>query len=380
MNSLERVKLTIAHKEPDRVPIGEWGIDHDHVSRIIGRPTFWRNRRAQTLAMWEGRRDEVVEGMKRDYVDLIEALDYDVIPVELVPRRGFKVEDPPKKIDDETWQDSAGRIYKYAASNDSIMRVNKPPPGKESITDEEIARYRASLLDIDESQYELIDFIADRYASTRAVCFRGVADYGVLVSPFGGDGEHQLITIASAPEELMKLYDVAVDYDRILLDHCRRKGVFIGMTGHDYGGTNSCILNPKLIRRVFMPLHARVAALTREMGMIPFFHCCGAIYDILEDWMNAGYVGYQSIQGSAGMDMAVIKQRYGDRLTLWTGIQCETLVAATPKKAVEEVKRSLEICMPGGGFIFGSTNSVQFGAKTGNYLKAIETVRKYGKY
>jgi len=39
MTSKERVLKTINHEEPDRVPVGEWGIDHDHVSRIIGKHT-----------------------------------------------------------------------------------------------------------------------------------------------------------------------------------------------------------------------------------------------------------------------------------------------------------------------------------------------------
>ena len=30
MTSKERVVKTINHQEPDQVPIGEWGIDHDH--------------------------------------------------------------------------------------------------------------------------------------------------------------------------------------------------------------------------------------------------------------------------------------------------------------------------------------------------------------
>ena len=84
MNSLERVLATVNHQEPDRVPLGEWGIDHDHVSRIIGKDTFWRNRKATTIALWENRRDEVVESMKEDCVRLVEALDYDIITVEKV--------------------------------------------------------------------------------------------------------------------------------------------------------------------------------------------------------------------------------------------------------------------------------------------------------
>ena len=61
MNSKVRVIKTINHDEPDRVPVGEWGIDHDHVSRMLGHHTYWRNRKDTTLALWEGRRDEVVD-------------------------------------------------------------------------------------------------------------------------------------------------------------------------------------------------------------------------------------------------------------------------------------------------------------------------------
>ena len=56
MTRKERVVATINHREPDCVPVGEWGIDHDHVSAIIGHHTYWRNRKDTTIALWEGRR------------------------------------------------------------------------------------------------------------------------------------------------------------------------------------------------------------------------------------------------------------------------------------------------------------------------------------
>ena len=86
MTSKERVLKTIRHEEPDRVPVGEWGIDHDHVSKIIGKHTYWRNRRDTTLALWDNRRDEVVGSMIEDYAALIEKLDYDIVTVELHKR------------------------------------------------------------------------------------------------------------------------------------------------------------------------------------------------------------------------------------------------------------------------------------------------------
>ncbi|MCK5734005.1 MAG: hypothetical protein KAI38_07450, partial [Candidatus Latescibacteria bacterium] len=81
MTSKERVLCALDHKEADRVPIGEWGIDHDTVERVIGHETYWRARKKGTLSLWDGRRDEVVESEKNDIVELIEKLDQDLVPV-----------------------------------------------------------------------------------------------------------------------------------------------------------------------------------------------------------------------------------------------------------------------------------------------------------
>jgi uroporphyrinogen decarboxylase len=75
-----------------------------------------------------------------------------------------------------------------------------------------------------------------------------------------------------------------------------------------------------------------------------------------------------------------MKKLYGDKLTMWTGIQCETLINGTKEDVEKEVREYLRICMKGGGFIFGSTNSVQYGANTDNYLRALEIVRNEGIY
>lgn len=80
------------------------------------------------------------------------------------------------------------------------------------------------------------------------------------------------------------------------------------------------------------------------------------------------------------MDNARVKREYGDRLTMWTGVQCETLIQGSLDEVEREVRRNLELLMPGGGYLFGSTNSVQYGARTDNYLRALELVRKYGVY
>lgn len=379
MNSKERVLTTIQHKEPDRVPIGEWGIDHDHVSKVLGRHTFWRNRKDTTLALWDNRRDEVVEGLKRDCVDLVKALDYDIVTVELVPPKSFRTKDTPRKVKEGVWEDKAGNIYKYAASNDSILCVTHPE-GRFELEDEDIEAAMEQVESMDESEFELVDYACEKLGKDKAILFRGLDAYFKLVDPFGGGLEHQLMLTCAAPEELERLRPVCYAYNQKIIDHCAKKGVDILMMGHDYGMNTGCIIRPSSIRSIFFPVMTEINRRVREAGRIPFFHCCGRVWDIMDDFVAAGFRGYQSIQESAGMDNARMKAEYGDKLTLWTGVQCETLVQGSMQDLESEVSRNLSLLMPGGGFIFGSTNSVQFGAKTENYLRALEMVRTMGIY
>ncbi len=379
MTPKERVIATIHNREPDRVPVGEWGIDHDHVSKIIGHHTYWRNRKDTTIALWEGRRDEVVESLKNDYVELIEKLDYELLTVYLVPPKGYVNSDPPRKTGDGVWEDSSGNVYRYAASNDSIVRVTYPG-SKFEATDDDIAQMKRDIERIDESEFELIDFIAEKYGEERAILSRDLDIYGHLMSPFGGDQSHQLMVTALAPEQIKKMYGPALEYNRKVIQHCARHNVVISMAGYDFCMNSGCIMSPASIRDIYFPFQKLAVDEVVRHHMVPFFHCCGNTWDILDDFVRVGFKGYQSIQGSAGMDLEKMKREYGRHLTLWTGVQCETLVVGSPAEVDAEVTKTLKFLMPGGGFIFGSTNSVQYGANTDNYLRALDIVRKKGVY
>jgi hypothetical protein len=379
MNSKERVLTTIGHKEPDRVPVGEWGIDHDQVGRILGHHSYWRNRRDTTIALWEGRRDEAVEGMKEDYAELVERLDYDVVTVPLVPSKNPWRGPAPKKIEEGVWEDERGRIYQYAASNDSIQCMSHVE-GKEELSREDIRKTIEAAGVIDDSVFELVDYFGDRFGRDRAVLFRDMNIYGIMLEPFGGDYMHQMIVLAEAEDDLLALQEAAVIYNRRLTEHCAKHNVAIMMQGTDFCMNTGPIMSPLTLRKIFFPMMKRVNDDVIKAGMHSFFHCCGNTTQILGDFVEAGYEGYQSIQLSSGLDNAEIKKKYGDRLTMWTGVQCETLIGGSPGDIDREVTTALETCMPGGGFIFGSTNSVQFGASTDNYLRALDIVREKGKY
>ncbi len=51
----ERVKTALAHQEPDRVPVGEMGIDYPIVEQVLGHETFYRAQGKERAAIWAGR-------------------------------------------------------------------------------------------------------------------------------------------------------------------------------------------------------------------------------------------------------------------------------------------------------------------------------------
>ncbi|PIZ49457.1 MAG: hypothetical protein COY42_03885, partial [Armatimonadetes bacterium CG_4_10_14_0_8_um_filter_66_14] len=115
MTPKERVYATLEHREPDRIPWGEHSIDYNVYEDILGRKTLVQSKFRETKAYWDGRRDEVVEAIKRDRLDLIHALEMDIVFVSRVPPKGYHPQ-PLEQLDEVTFRDGAGDLLRISAS------------------------------------------------------------------------------------------------------------------------------------------------------------------------------------------------------------------------------------------------------------------------
>jgi uroporphyrinogen decarboxylase len=76
-----------------------------------------------------------------------------------------------------------------------------------------------------------------------------------------------------------------------------------------------------------------------------------------------------------------LKKRFGDRLAFRGCISTAGPVAYGTANEVEEYcRKTLEIMMPGGGYIFAPTHALQDNSPTENVLRMYETARRYGRY
>src|SRR5512141_1651212 len=83
----QRTIAALERREPDRVPVGEIGVDYTVTEQALGHPTLYRAKWKEYQALWQGRRDEYVESCKRDIVALARKFGWDFVPVFLVPPR-----------------------------------------------------------------------------------------------------------------------------------------------------------------------------------------------------------------------------------------------------------------------------------------------------
>ncbi len=124
MTGKERVQAAIARRPVDKVPLGFYAVDHDVIESVIGRPTYVRNKIEVPIALWEGRRDEVAEGLKKDTVEFYRKIDCAdlILPKEaqILPPKDYEPE-PRRRIGPDRWEDGEGRIYQAVRHANEIL-------------------------------------------------------------------------------------------------------------------------------------------------------------------------------------------------------------------------------------------------------------------
>lgn len=153
----------------------------------------------------------------------------------------------------------------------------------------------------------------------------------------------------------------------------------------DYAGQRTFLIDPEAFRRHFKPRYIRLFSRIKKAAphMKVFFHCCGAMYDIIPDVIEMGVDILNPLQfNSPGMDLKTVKKEFGRDLAFWGGgIDTQkTLPRGTPEEVKDEVRRNLEVLMPGGGFVFNTVHDIQADVPPENILAMVSAVQEYGLY
>jgi uroporphyrinogen decarboxylase len=114
-----------------------------------------------------------------------------------------------------------------------------------------------------------------------------------------------------------------------------------------------------------------------------FMHSCGAIYQLIPEFIDIGVDVLNPVQITAkGMDPMALKKNFGDKISFWGGgIETTTIATnGTPDEVEENVRHLMSVFKPYGGFIWNTVHNIQQNVPCENIVRMFEAAYKYGKY
>lgn len=135
------------------------------------------------------------------------------------------------------------------------------------------------------------------------------------------------------------------------------------ITGTDFGTQRGPFISVQAYRDLFQPFHRQINdAIHRHTAWKTFIHSCGSVYQLIPDFIQAGFDILNPVQCSAA-DMAPVrlKREFGRDLVFWGGgVDTQhTLAFGEPGAVYREVRDRLAIFGEGGGFVFNAIHNIQ---------------------
>lgn len=231
--------------------------------------------------------------------------------------------------------------------------------------------------EIDET-IQLIEAVREMAGDRYFLMLHGDATFGI---PSGQKMEEFSYRMVDDAEGL-KL-EAARKVDRALerAQRLRERG---GLDGFalcaDYCLNTGPFLSPGQFGEFVAPYLARLVAGYRAMGFYAIKHTDGNIMPIIDQLVQCRPHALHSLDPQAGIDIAEIKRRYGRDICLIGNVNCGLMDSGTDEEVRESARYCLRHGMPGGGYIFSTSNCIYTGMKLERYETMLDVWRREGNY
>ncbi len=377
MNSKERVLTALNHREPDRVPLdlGGWVTTISEVSY---------NRLLKHLGI--DRHREVFDWLRQNVApeeDVLQRLGVDTRYV--YPGRPHRWRFNPQATDRglhvrDEWgcgflKPESSLYFNLVdsplakATIDDLERYPWPDPRDPGYLDGITERARSLA---EAGQYAVIGDFAWETWFERAWKLRGMEAFymDMLVNP------------AFVEALLEKTSTIHLDFLDHVLSACGQY-LDVVVQGGDLGGQKTTLMSPAHYRRFIKPRQARAVEKIRSLTPAKiFYHSCGAVSALIEDFIEVGIDILNPVQiRAAGMDPARLKKAFGDRIVFWGGVDSQqVLPLGTAEDVKNEVRHLIREMAPGGGLVAGAVHNIQADVPPQNVLSLFDSVRTFGRY
>lgn len=177
--------------------------------------------------------------------------------------------------------------------------------------------------------------------------------------------------VRAISERLIEMYRQAV---AILLQFERVRAIW---GTDDMGFRSGTLISPNDLREFVLPGHKLLAQMCHDAGRLYLLHSCGNLRKIMHDLVHdVGIDAKHSFEDTIE-DVRDAKREWGDRIALLGGIDMDFLCRSDEAAIRARVRDTLDVCLPGGGYLLGTGNSVANYIPLDNYLTMMDEGWKY---
>lgn len=347
MTKIERVLNALHHKEGDRIPKGENWIDGSLANKLLNTD--------YPLDYQHPQRD--LEVRKLLNIDLINLGDW--------PSEEIGMDNHGNKV----FRSLYG--YEYA-SGVSSRHITKP--AVENIEDAD----KYQIPDIKKVSGQII---TDFKKNTDLFVMGQIGGPVSMLDEMFSMEDYMVYCLTNTKEMRIlgeKVMEFEIAKAKLFID----SGADAIFFADDIAFNSGVFLPPHIMDEIVYPFyHDAVKEIKKHKNVPIIFHSDGDLRKDMYKIVKSGFDGLQSLQPSAGMDIAHIKKEYGEVLCLMGNIDLDYILTRGTRQEVEEiVKRTIDVAAPGGGFILSTCNSMIDAIKPENALAMYQTGHTYGVY
>ena len=196
--------------------------------------------------------------------------------------------------------------------------------------------------------------------------------------------ERYLMALATGEEWIDALNDRVEHWTTRIALKLAELGVDALWFGEDLGTQTATLMSPEMWRERFKPRYVRMFEKVRaeHPDVMIIMHSDGAVAPLLDDFVGIGVDIYNPVQPNVpGSDPGELKERYGDTLSFFGGIDQQSLLPGGDEKAIrKEIRRRCEVLGKNGGWLMAPAHIIQADVTPETVRLMIEAAHEYGAY
>ena len=359
MQPRERMLAALDLKQPDRVPVWELAFNE---SSIIGIARNFTENVPPLKPISDMSIEEKIQ-LFDAMCTMVDSLDLDGITLLPLGQR--------EKIDEKRFHDGWGIVY-HLSDHGSPYPIEGPVKEKSDLK-------TFKLGSPDPAELMGLHYAIQKFEGRRAMVFHTAGPFKLSWS-LRGAMEHLLMDYMLQPDLAHELARITTDYYMELHNMVIDAGADVIALEGDLAFNTNSLMSPDQYAEFIGPYHKEIVDNVHRKGAKIFKHTDGNLWPILDLMVEAGFDGIHPIQPQC-MDIGEVKKHLTGRACVLGNIDCMYILCdATIEEVEENVRETIEVAAPGGGYIISSSNSVHPGCKPENYIAMVHAARKYGKY